>query len=167
MNDMTLYELSAERLALQNKLQSLDLDVETIADTLEGESSAITAKIADYGYVIKNLDAFVDAIKAEENRIVARRKASEKKVEHIKEWLLLNMVGCNIKSVECPAFSITVKKNPPKVVIDDESLIPDDYLVVPELPPPSPDKKTIAAVLKKGEQIPGCHLESSNRIDIK
>ncbi len=41
----TLFELVGERLALQNKLEELNFDEQTIADTLEGDSLAIQKKI--------------------------------------------------------------------------------------------------------------------------
>lgn len=163
----SLYELVGKRLELQKKLESLNFDEETIIDTLEGDSTELQAKIEDYGFVIRNLEAFGDAIKAEETRLAERRKAHEKRVANIKAWLLENMQACGITKIECPVFSISVKTNPPKVVVDDEKAIPDRFLVVPDLPPPSPDKKAIAAAIKAGEVVNGCHIEQSSRIEIK
>ncbi len=164
---MNLYELTGNRLALQKKLESMNFDEEVIQDTLEGESTELEAKIADYGVVIRNMESFADAIRAEEKRLTERRKAHEAKVESIKAWLLANMQACGITKIECPAFTIAVKTNPPKVVVDDEKAIPDLFLVVPDLPLPTPDKKAIAAAIKIGETVAGCHLEQSSRIDIK
>jgi hypothetical protein len=167
MSDLSLYQLTAQRLELQNKLMAMEFDEVTIADTLEGESSALEAKIEDYGWVIKNMEAFGDAIKAEEKRLADRRKLHDTKVERVKDWLLQNMEVCKISKIECPAFTISLKANPPKVMIDDEKAIPGQFLVVPDLPPPSPDKKAIAAELKAGREVAGCHLAQSKRIEIK
>lgn len=164
---MNLYELSGERLALQNKLESMDLDIETITDTLEANSMEIEAKIADYGYVIRNMDSFTDAMKAEENRMFERRKAHEKRVSKIKAWLLQNMQLCGITKIECPAFTVSLKNNPASVIIDDEELIPDGYKKLPEPPPLTPNKTMISTALKSGIAVPGCHLEQKQRIDIK
>jgi len=165
----SLFELTQERLTLQLRLESLDFDSETITDTLEGESTALQTKIEDYGYVIKNFEVFTDAMKAEEKRMADRRKVHEARVEHIKEWLLSNMVACGITKIDCPAFSITVKKNPPKVVIDHEGDIPDEYMRTPPIIIPEivPDEKLIIDDLKLGKEIKGCHLEQSQRIEIK
>lgn len=167
MSELTLYELTAQRLELQRKLMEMEFDAVTIADTLEGESSALEAKIEDYGWVIRNMEAFGDAIKSEEKRLAERRQAHEVKVAKVKDWLLENMQVCGISKIECPVFTISLKNNPPKVVIDDEKLIPDQFLVVPDLPLPSPDKKAIAAELKAGKEVAGCHLSQSKRIEIK
>src|SRR5271169_1057771 len=107
----TLYELSGQRLALQSKLEELDFDQQTIQDTLEGNSTELEAKIQDYGFVIRNLESFGDSIKAEELRLVERRKAYDKRVAAIKDWLLRNMQTCGIHKIECPSFTIAVQKN--------------------------------------------------------
>lgn|SRR5512139_277914 len=164
---MNLYELTSERLALQAKLQELNLDEQTIEDTLEGDSTELQAKIEDYGFVIRNMEAFSDAIKAEEKRLSDRRKVQENKIERIKAWLLNNMQACEIQKIECPAFTIAVRTNPPKVVIDHEGDIPEQFMVTPEPPPAAPDKKLIATAIKSGQNVAGCHLEQSQRIEIK
>ena len=164
--DKSLYQLTGEHLALQSKLEAMDFDSETIVDTLESESTALEAKIQSYGFIIRNMDAFGDAIKAEETRLSERRKAHEKKVAHIKAWLLSNMEACGIKKIECPAFTISVKTNPPKVIVDDEKSIPACFMVVPAMPPPSPDKKAIAAAIKGGQLVNGCHLEQGHSLAI-
>lgn len=164
---MNLFELTSERLALQNKLQAMDFDEQTIQDTLEGESTELQAKIEDYGFVIRNMEAFADAMKVEEKRMADRRKAHENKVERIKEWLLTNMQACQITKIECPAFTIALRNNPPKVVIDNEGSIPCELFTYPEAPPPSPNKKAIADALKSGQEVAGAHLEQGVRIEIK
>jgi hypothetical protein len=163
----SLYTLTGERLALQHKLEELDFDTETIADTLEGESTELTAKIESYGFVIRNLDSFTEAMKAEEKRMAERRKVHENRVEHIKNWLLLNMVACHITKIECPSFTISTKDNPPSVVIDSEELLPTDYWRQPETPPAAPDKKLIAQAIKDGFEVAGAHLERAKSLSIK
>lgn len=164
---MNLYELTSARLALQSKLQDMNFDEQTIQDTLEGESTELQTKIEDYGFVIRDMEAFSEAIKAEEKRLSDRRKTQEAKVDRIKAWLLENMKACNIQKIECPAFTISVRTNPQKVVIDSEADIPKQFMVTPEPPPAVPDKKLIATAIKSGQDVSGCHLEQSHRIEIK
>jgi hypothetical protein len=163
----TLYELTGKRLELQKELAALDFDSQIIQDTLEGESKEIEAKIESYGFVIRNMDSFIESMKAEEDRMAARRKAHENQVERIKKWLFENMVACGISKIECPAFTISVATNPPKTVVDDESLTPKDLMVEHPAPEPTPDKKAILAKLKAGETVPGWHIESGKRLVIK
>lgn len=163
----SLYELVGERLALQNTLQSLDMDTQTIEDTLEGDSTALQAKIENYGWVIREMESFTDAIKAEEDRLSKRRRIHEHRVEQIKNWLKINMEACGIQKIECPAFTIAIQKNPASVVIDAESQIPEGYWRLPDPPPMVVNKKLIAEAIKAGMEVPGAHLGQSTRIVIK
>lgn len=164
---MNLFELTTERLALQTKLQELNLDEQTIQDTLEGNSTELQAKIEDYGYVIRNMEAFSEAIKAEEKRIADRRKAQEVKIDRIKEWLLVNMRACEISKIECSAFTISVKQNPAKVIVDNELDVDQEYKVFSPPPPPTINKKAVADAIKAGKDVIGCHLEYGYRVEIK
>ena len=163
----SLYELVVDRLALQNKLEELDFDAETIADTLEGDSLAIQAKIESYAFVIRNMEALPDVIKAEEKRLAERRKAIEKRVESIKDWLFVNMQTAGISKIESPVFTISLQNNPASVVIDDESLIPADYFVQPDPPAPSLSKALIKQAIADGYTVAGAHVEQKQRLVIK
>jgi hypothetical protein len=163
----TLYDLVGERLALQNKLEELNFDEVTIADTLEGESTAIQAKIEDYAFVIRNMEALPDAIKAEEKRLADRRKAIEKRVEHIKNWLLVNMQQAGITKIESPVFTVALQNNPPSVIIDDESLIDDGFKRLPDPLPLVVDKKLIKMAIDAGQEVQGAHIEVKQRLVIK
>ena len=61
-----------------------------------------------------------------------------------------------IQKIECPLFTITLKKPAPMVVIDDESALPEKYIrtVVTK----SPFKDDIMKALKAGKDVPGAHL---------
>lgn len=163
----TLYNLVGERLALQNKLEELNFDEVTIADTLLGESTAIQAKIEDYAFVIRNMEALPEAIKAEEKRLADRRKAIEKRVDHIKNWLLVNMQQAGITKIESPVFTVALQNNPPSVIIDDESLIDDGFKSLPEPLPLVVDKKLIKMAIDAGQEVQGAHIEVKQRLVIK
>lgn len=163
----TLYELTGERLALQHKLETLELDEQAILDTLEGSSVEIQAKIESYCYVIKNMEMLPEQIKLEEKRLADRRKAYEKRVEHIRNWLFINMQACGITKIESSAFTVAIQNNPLSVVIDDEALIPDGYKRLPEPPPLVPDKTMIKNAIQSGLEVPGAHIQQTQRLVIK
>jgi len=165
----SLYELTGNRLALQSRLEAMNFDEETILDTLEGESAEIAKKVEDYVYVIRNRKAFTDAMQAEIDRMTERRNAEVKRIEGIEAWLLQNMISCDFRKVECPAFTVTVQNNPQKVDVLDEKQIPADYWRTPEPKPPvaAPDKKLILQALKDGFDVPGCKIAQSSRLVVK
>lgn len=166
---MNLYELTGERLALQSKLEALNFDEETIVDTLEGNSTELAKKVEDYVYVIRNRSSFVDAMQSEIDRMTERKNAEVKRIASIEEWLLKNMIACDFKKVECPAFTITVQNNPQKVEVLDEKQIPANYWRTLEPKPPvaAPDKKLILQDLKAGKDVPGCSMAQSARLVVK
>lgn len=164
---LALYRLADEYVEAVEKLSDLDLDEQTISDTLEGLAGELEVKAVNVACFVRNLEASADAIKQAEAHMIARRKAMENRAARIKAYLLQNMERTGITKIECPQFKIAIRENPGSVVIDMLNAIPEDYLRQPEPPPAVPDKALIAKAIKDGFTVPGAHLERSKRIDIK
>ena len=167
MHSLTLFDIAAEYRDMAEKLADLDLDDQTIADTLEGEAGALVAKGTSVAAVVRNLEASADAIKAAEQQMASRRKAIEARSKRLRQYLLDCMRMASIKKIESPHFVLSVRANPPAVDVFDAAQVPQDYMRTPEPPPPEPDKKRIAEALKAGEDVPGCALSQSYRVEIK
>lgn len=166
-NSLALYALADEYLAAAERLSDLDLDEQTIADTLEGLAGALEVKATNVAMFVRNLESSAVAIKQAEDHMAARRKAMESRAARIKDYLLTNMERTGISKIECPQFKIAVRENPPSVVIDMLQSIPEDYLRQPAPPPAVPDKALIAKAIKDGFDVPGAHLTRTKRIEIK
>lgn len=165
---MNLFELTAQRLELQHKLEAMDLDEVTIQDTLEGNAQELEEKIQDYGYILRNRRGLSDAMEDEIARMQERYTVYKKHTIKIEDWLQKNMEACKLTSkIDFPAFSVQLKKNPSSVIIDDETLIPAEYMKMPEpkIILPVPDKNALKLILKV-HAISGCHLEQKNRLVI-
>lgn len=162
-----LYELAAQYRDIATRLQDMDLDEQTIADTLESVSGELEEKATNTAMVIRNLEASAAAIKEAEAGMAARRKTIERRAESLRRYLLDNMVACNMQKIESPYFQIAVRDNPPAVDVFEPGLLPAEYMRQPEPPPPAPDKAAIRVVLKSGHDVPGARLTHSKRIDIK
>ena len=160
-----LYELAAAHRQLADRLSDLDLDDQTIADTLEGEAGDLMEKGTNVAKVFRNLESFAAQIKEAEANMAARRKAVEKRAESLKQYLKTNMELAGISKIESPWFVISIKQNPESVQIDDAVALPIDYMR--ETVSYAPDKKMIAASIKDGFEVPGAHLARSTRIEIK
>lgn len=161
-----LFILAQEHRALADKLHDLDLDDQTIADTLEGESGDLVEKGKNIAAIFRNLESDAKQIKEAEEQLCARRKAIERRAERLKEYLKTNMEKAGIHKIECPWFVVSLKKNPSSVVIDDESSIPADYMR--EIPAAlQPDKALIKQAITDGYDVPGCHLQAGTRLEIK
>lgn len=163
----SLYQLSTEYQQAQTKLLESDFDEVTIKDTLEGLAGDLEVKAVNVAMFIRNVEVTADAIKQAETEMANRRKALEKKVDALKQYLKENMQACGISKIESPYFALTIKKNPPAVIIDNAGIIPSELYVYPEAPAPYPDKKAIAEELKAGYEVSGAHLEQVERLEIK
>lgn len=167
MSNLALYEISSTYLADIQKLQELDLDDQTFADTLESLSGDLEAKATSVAMFIKNLEANAEAIKQAEKLMAERRKAQEDKAGRIRKYLLENMVRTGLTKIDCPFFSLSVRKNPQAVEVLMADQIPDDYYDIPEPPAPVLNKKKLAEDLKAGVVIEGARLTQGNSLQIK
>jgi Siphovirus Gp157 len=167
MNNLSLYQIAGEYREAADKLAELDLDPTTFADTLESLGGDLEEKSKNTAFVVRNLEAAADQIDAAVEEMGRRAATIRKNAERVREYLMSNMIFAGVKKLETPYFVITVRENPPKVVVTNEQTIPSEYFVEPPTPPAKLDKKALAAVLKAGEQIEGAHLERGQSIQIK
>jgi hypothetical protein len=167
MNSLSLYAIAHEHRAMVERLIDTQDDAQAIADTIEAESYPLEIKAQNVAYAIKNLDATAAAIKSAEAEMAARRKAIEKRVEHLREYTKTCMEIAGVSKIECPHFALTIKKNPAGVDIFEPGLIPVEFMRQPEPPPAAPDKATIKAALQAGQDVPGAMLAQGTRLDIR
>ena len=75
------------------------------------------------------------------------------------------MIAADKEEVVTPAFTVKLKTNPPSVIINNQELIPDEYIRTKI--EQEPNKAMISAALKAGIAVGGCHLESKQTVVIK
>jgi len=162
-----LYELAAEYRADAEKLADMDLDEQTLADTLDGLSGELEVKAQNVIMFTRNLEATAAAIKEAEAQMAARRKALENRAAGLRRYVLENMQFAGIQKIECPLFKLSIRDNPAAVDIYEPGLIPAQYMKQPEPPPPAPDKTAIKAAITAGTEVPGARLTKGTRLEIK
>ena len=164
---LALYQIADEYLNDLAVLESLEIDEQTFADTLESLTGDFDNKAVAVAMYSQNLAASAAAIKQAEAQMADRRKRIEAKAEAIKEYLLANMQRTGITKIDSPYFAISVRNNPESVIIDAEISIPPEYWVYPEIPAPTVDKKKIKAAINQGILVGGVHLERKQSLQIK
>lgn len=160
---MSLYDIAEEYKQAFDALSEMDLDDSVFEDTLSGISAEFEAKALNVAAFIGNLEAEANAIKEAEKRMADRRKSMESKADRLKKYLKENMEKVDSKSISGVYFKLSIKNNPPSVVIDGEC--PDDYATIKEAK--TPDKKKIKEAIDSGEDIGFAHIEKSTRLEIK
>ncbi len=150
---MKLYEITKtwkELAALE------DMPPEAISDTLEALEGDVQEKAQAIVAVTTNMSSEIEAIDSEIKRLMDRKTAIENQKKSVVAYLKHHMTAMQITNIRCPLFSITLAKAPPVAVIEDESLLPDEYMTVKTTI--RPDKRAILADLKAKIDIPGAHL---------
>jgi hypothetical protein len=163
---LSLFEVAAEYRAAVEKLSDLDLDDQTLADTLESLPGELEVKAKNVAMFARDLEATAASIKDAEAQMAARRKAIENRAAGVRRYILSSMQLAGMTKIECPHFALTVKNNPPAVEIYEPLSVPAAFMKQPEPPPPSPDKTAIKEAIKRGEEVPGCRMTQGKRLDI-
>jgi hypothetical protein len=164
---VNLFEIASEYRADAAKLEDMDLDEATLADTLESISGDLETKAMNTAFVARNLEASADQIEAHAKAMIERATALKNRAGRIRQYLLDGLTLAQVEKVDTPYFRIKIALNPPSVQIADESLIPDAYKTEPEPPKPMPDKSLIKKAILDGFEVPGCSLVRGRRLDIK
>ena len=155
-----LYELNDDFRELSAAIESGELSPEDAADTLDGMNIEFEAKAESIGFVCRNMDGDINAISAEVERLLSRKKKLEADQSGLKDYLLNAMKVREVKSVKTSLFTFSYRKPTQVAVIDDEAAILAQYFVtVPAVPERSKlDKRLLLKGLKEGD-IMGAHLE--------
>ena len=132
------------------------------ADNLEELERDYLEKLEACGLYVKNEQAEIDAIKAEEKRLSDRRRVKENKVQRLKEYMLQSMEATETKKLDTPKCYISTRKSQ-KVVVDDESQIPEWYFKITRTPNKTEIKKALIARQIHG----GAHIEESVNLTLK
>lgn len=160
-----LYEIAANYKDIADQLAAMDLPDDVVADTLEAEGGDLQEKCVNVAMVARNLESSADQIQAAIEQMQARQKAMKNRADRIRDYLLHHMAQCDIQSVECPYFKVSIAKKPPSVDVLDEKQIPADYIKTRTVE--SLDKAGVLRDLKAGKEIPGAKLKQGRRLNIK
>ena len=163
-----LYLLTSNYIQLAQTLAEGDFDIATIQDTIEasGIEDEISIKAQGLEYVARGAEAHNLAIDVEIARLQALKAHRCKVAAGLRSYLLDNMQRAGIERIDCPMFSISIRKNPPAVEIYDPLSIPAEYMVTPEPNPPvaAPDKAAIKKAIQAGKEITGAKLVQGVRL---
>lgn len=164
---MKLYELTNDYLALMSAIDNDEIPEDAIADTLEAITGSIEDKADNISCILKNIEAEITAIKAEEDRLAKRRKAKENSYERMKEYLSESLQKIGVDKIETARNKITFRKSE-KVVCDDKFvpwalLMRDDLLTFSD---PKANLTAIKKAIKDGEEIIGAELQINQNIQI-
>ena len=148
------------------EVQALAENGEDVTDTLLSLEGDIEVKAENTNKVIKMFSGYNTSIDEEIKRLQEIKKHNENAVERLKTGIENMMIALNKSELKTPLFSAKWVKNPPSVVIDDETQVDAKYLtIIPQIY--NVDKNALKEDLKNGIELPFAHLEQGRRLDLK
>ena len=167
---MKLYELADSYKNLAELLEMDEFegnaDIEQALNDIEGQ---LEDKVQNIVYLIKNSEADILALDAEEKRLKARKVSKKAQVDRVKDWLrsTLEQLAPADKGFKVQTALFNVSLSKPSLNNLDESidmdLIPERFKKV-EI---KPDKVALKKALKEGEVIEGARLVESRSFSIR
>jgi len=160
-----LYEIN------QDILDCVDMETGEILDTERLDALQIEreAKLEGVALWVKDLKAEAAAVKEEADKLTARKKALDNKIEGLKNWLQFALDGEKLRTPRCNVYQTHSQR---VYVADELQLIsylkkqedPEKFLRFKE---PELKKDEIKRALKDGAVIPGAALEETESVVIK
>lgn len=141
-------------------------------DTLTGIEEEFELKAENVAQYIKALRVEADAIREEEKTLAARRKAKEKRVSNLTDYLMMCMKQIHREKIETAKCRLSIRKNAESVQVSDEStligkLVMDGRTDLIRVKTPELDKTALKKALQAGEVIDGAALGRTESLIIK
>ncbi|EAD6954663.1 hypothetical protein HS43_07540 [Listeria monocytogenes] len=157
----TLYSIQGKYQQLLNLAEQLD--PELLKDTLESIDDELETKAENVAFVIKELEGQSLILEKETKRLAERKNTINNNVKRLKQSLFDAMITANKQKIKTNLFTLDIRKNPPSVIVEDESKLLN-YLIEQ---PKKLDKTKLGDDLKKGIEVPGAVLVQTERLQIK
>lgn len=141
-----------------------EIDEAKAAEYLEQLQIDREIKLDNIGKYIKNLDAEIIALKAQEQAFAARRKSKERKIETLKNSVLASLQAANQKKFETVNVAYSLRRSETVEVVEIEKL---DKKYIKEKYEYSADKTAIKNAIKAGETVEGAVLVEKQNLQVK
>ena len=164
---MKLYELTdayAELAALLDECESEEEAAQLWAQ-MDEIGASIAEKADNYARFLRNKQTEVDGLCKEIERLQKRKRSAENQIEQLREHMKFAMGVAGATEIRTTLGKWTVRSNPPRVEVLDESEI------APEFFDPQPPKLSKSKLLKHwkdtGEIPDGCDVVQSESMQFR
>lgn len=147
-------QIAAAKALRETLAIALGDDADTMRDMIEGETSlheaiaSVMASIREDEMMSVGIGVMMDDLK---KRLVRLNERISRKRTAVEQAMIIG----ELRSLELPDATLTIKAVPPKLEIVDEASVPAKFWFSRE---PELDRKAIKAALKDGEAVPGATL---------
>jgi hypothetical protein len=131
-------------------------DTDLMRDVMEGNFN-FQYLIGRCTEELATVTGMIDGIERAMERMNERLERHALQSEKLRDAIRQALDVAEIKSIKTPAATMSLRKNPPSVVIVDEAAIPEAFMVYPL---PIPNRRAIKEQLQVGAKVPGCSLSN-------
>lgn len=160
---MNLFELTENYVKFFTEFENVDEVTEEMQEMADNLNVEIEEKCDNYGKMIRNLEADVEAFKNQEKIFNEKRKSAENKVKWLKQNLQASMELQGRKKVKTDLFSFNIQKNAPSLEITNEKNIDDSYYIVER----KLNKRELLNDIKEGLIVDGVELKQTESLRIR
>lgn len=128
-------------------------DEDLLLDALEGQTNILECVdwILDK---LSNAEALEEALAIQIKSMGERKARFQVQQERFRALLNTCLTLTTLDKIERPRATVSLRQTPPKVIVTDEAILPEDYVRVKR----EPDKVAIGAALKSGMEVAGATL---------
>lgn len=162
MSNTTIYDIDEAFQSIVEMYENGDLTDEQLKEALV---TLEETKVEKCGNAIRYLNMMkhnIENMKDEEKRIATMRKTLENRTKSIESVFTYALSKMGDKEVITRYGIMKIRKNPPSVVIDDETKIPAKYTT--QKITITPDKAKIKKAIQDGEKVEGARLEQGEKL---
>jgi hypothetical protein len=175
-----LYDLAEQYKTLVDFAEEEDVD---ISETLLGIAETLDQRMESLVLTVRTLEAQSDILESEITRLKGKKQAVENHVGRIKTYTMELMKASGRTKAGGTLGSVSIQNSPMSLVVDDQNLIPEDYIKVSlsmqlsELPTElsahpslklSVDKKSILDLARHDDfEISGTHVERNQHLRLR
>lgn len=163
---MNLFELNDN----YRKVEALfddgaEVSEQALKDTLESIGEARDVTFDHVAFLIERNTAKTDFYAKKIKELQLAKKSAENAVTRLQAYMTRGMDDAGLKELQTENYVLKPRNYKASVVVDDTSVIPDQYMVTKTTV--APNKTAIYKALKAGEEVPGVHTKPNRKTVIK
>jgi hypothetical protein len=129
---------------------------------LKESTEALSLKIDRIKHLIDFLKSDSETLKSKGDEFIHASRVSTNAIESLKKFVKSVMRDFHTQVLEGEEYRFYLKRSIPKLIIEDETLIPKEfYKIIQNV---TPDHERIRQELALGNLVPGCRLEETKAL---
>lgn len=162
----SIYDFLAGFASLWALIEDETVEDEVIEDCFNNMTDDLRVKMENCCKYIKNVDSDIAGLDEEIKRLQAKKKSLKNSQTRLKTLMLKVQTAAGEKKLECGTFTTTIQKNPPKLILDVDSVydVPEEFLKYTE---PEVKSKDALEAIKGGAEFTWCHSVQEDSLRIR